>query len=916
MYLPLGIMIAIVAFYALMYGAAIVRLTRLRSPLGQTCVACNSTEAPDWLRDLLQEKADKLQQWGFRPAFWFRIDKQFVRELPASYICVLYSAEYQTYVEIGMHPVPQMGDQVSVSFVTIANHGDVIYTCNGIKHYFAAAVEGWDVDDGYCPTLEDQWQFHRSRLEKASTSFSTLEPEQFVSLLNDFTMKHQQSRIEQGLAIQDEAGKSLRYSVKGAFSFLRRGQKARASLQQMVAQQPKTERSSHRVEVDLALHTLNEAYRDVPRGKGNSKLILLLVSVVAFLASFGFHLNVKALVILVGVLLVHELGHVVAMRWVGFRDLQVLFIPFLGAVALGKPSACRPWQRAVISLAGPVPGIVAGVALLMTGIGSDHSWMPMLVAMLLILNYFNLLPVQPLDGGQLVNLLLFQRWPRFQILFFWVSGLALFAVSWWFKAPLFAVLAIFILMASRHQYRETTLIRHVHLHYGAEIAGDDESRLRSLYSAMADLNLPWNYATRFQVALKQRDQLRMALPSSRESIGGLGVYLVLLIGVPALLLHLQYPPLRHLLRLPAVAQESENWDAELAKAKSDEERVEILIEAGDDTYWANESKKSSTYYQRARDLLIRDGKTQSPQMARLLLSQGRSSLDMKGHSTPAQLDQAEQYADKSIALYQQLPAQRLPSDDDSASYLSQAYSFKASLMNTRGDPQAALSLYEKALQVLKPDSEFNHYTISGILRNQARIHAKLGETEKAEQLFVASIDQFKTMSGHKDMFVLDALDSLVTFQLDHKRYTQAVRDLDRYLPAESKRNQELYLHLLDDRYWAEIQLAHYAEAITGYEDLVTKVPVKSRYSSIYWRADLFTRLLLARHENAGGGSQPYPLLSKQGFPLIMQALADHGKTLKDYKKHLDCECNRKAGGYRLEQSLQMRSLINQYSGGA
>ena len=576
MYLPLGIMIGIVALYALMYGTAIFRLTRSRSPLGQTCVPCDSTETPDWLRDLFLEKAEKLQPWGFQPTFWFRIDKQFIRELPATYSCVLYSAEHRTYAEVGLHPVPELGDQVSVSFLTLADNGNVIYTCNGIKHYFGVEVDGWDIDDHYCPTLDDQWQFHCSRLKNVSASSSTLKPDQFVARLNDFVAQNQRLRVERGWVIRDEAGKSLRYSFKGAFNLLRSVQKARSSLQQMRMQQPPTEVSSHRVEVDLALHKANEAYRDSAASKGSSKLILLLVSVVAFLASFGFHLNVKALVILVGVLLAHELGHLVAMRWVGFRDLQVLFIPFMGAVAIGKPSACRPWQRAVISLAGPVPGIVVGMVLLVTGVGAGHSWMPMLIAMLLILNYFNLLPIQPLDGGQLTNLLLFQRWPRFQVLFFVVSGVALFALSSWFKAPLFAALAIFILMTTRHQFRETSLIRHIHQQYGADITGDDESRLRSIYSAMADLKLPWNYAARFQVARKLRDQLMMASPSLRESVAGMGVYLVMLIGVPALLLHLQYPPLRHLLRLPAVAQHSQNWDAELADAKSDEERVEIL----------------------------------------------------------------------------------------------------------------------------------------------------------------------------------------------------------------------------------------------------------------------------------------------------------------------------------------------------
>ena len=42
-------------------------------------------------------------------------------------------------------------------------------------------------------------------------------------------------------------------------------------------------------------------------------------------------LSVEMLAILVGVLFVHELGHWVAMRVFGYRNLKMFFIPFFGA---------------------------------------------------------------------------------------------------------------------------------------------------------------------------------------------------------------------------------------------------------------------------------------------------------------------------------------------------------------------------------------------------------------------------------------------------------------------------------------------------------------------------------------------------------------------------------------------------------
>src|SRR5688572_13835073 len=57
---------------------------------------------------------------------------------------------------------------------------------------------------------------------------------------------------------------------------------------------------------------------------------------------------------LIGVLLFHELGHYAAMRAYGYKNLQLLFIPFVGAAAMGRRTgAVSQWQSGVILLAGP-----------------------------------------------------------------------------------------------------------------------------------------------------------------------------------------------------------------------------------------------------------------------------------------------------------------------------------------------------------------------------------------------------------------------------------------------------------------------------------------------------------------------------------------------------------------------------------
>jgi Zn-dependent protease len=126
----------------------------------------------------------------------------------------------------------------------------------------------------------------------------------------------------------------------------------------------------------------------------------------------------QSLAVLVPVLLFHELGHFVAMKLLGYRNLKMFFIPMFGAAVMGTSRGAPGWKKAMVSLAGPVPGLAVGVVLatvlvfrsLAGQVPVDTStWMFRATVMLLALNAFNLLPILPLDGGHVVRTLLFAR---------------------------------------------------------------------------------------------------------------------------------------------------------------------------------------------------------------------------------------------------------------------------------------------------------------------------------------------------------------------------------------------------------------------------------------------------------------------------------------------------------------------------
>ncbi|MCU0435474.1 MAG: hypothetical protein MUC87_18595 [Bacteroidia bacterium] len=107
-----------------------------------------------------------------------------------------------------------------------------------------------------------------------------------------------------------------------------------------------------------------------------------------------------------GIFLLHELGHLVAMRVFGFKGLRMVFIPLLGAFVSGKRSRSVQSQEIIVSLAGPVPGLLLASLLLLLLPEGMPRWTEYLIFITIFINALNLLPFQPLDGGRVMNMLM------------------------------------------------------------------------------------------------------------------------------------------------------------------------------------------------------------------------------------------------------------------------------------------------------------------------------------------------------------------------------------------------------------------------------------------------------------------------------------------------------------------------------
>lgn len=159
------------------------------------------------------------------------------------------------------------------------------------------------------------------------------------------------------------------------------------------------------------------------------------------------------------IVLMHEFGHALACRQVGGRANQIVLWP-LGGVAYVAPPE-RPGATLWSIAAGPLVNVVLLPVLFFTvrwSAASDlpetnpdlHQFLITVFYTNAILLGFNLLPVYPLDGGQILRSLLWYPFGKARSLLIatvigFVGGLGLVALAVWWQRLWTGIMALFLL---------------------------------------------------------------------------------------------------------------------------------------------------------------------------------------------------------------------------------------------------------------------------------------------------------------------------------------------------------------------------------------------------------------------------------------------------------------------------------------
>lgn len=138
-------------------------------------------------------------------------------------------------------------------------------------------------------------------------------------------------------------------------------------------------------------------------------IAILIISLLIFLQLGYVRWGLELVAVIFVVLLVHEMGHFLGMKIFGYKNVQMFFIPLMGAAVSGRSRNVAAWKKAIVMLLGPLPGISIALVLAIIGLFTEGNTLIRLAGIFLVLNLLNLLPIFPLDGGRFLHEVLFSR---------------------------------------------------------------------------------------------------------------------------------------------------------------------------------------------------------------------------------------------------------------------------------------------------------------------------------------------------------------------------------------------------------------------------------------------------------------------------------------------------------------------------
>ncbi|MBD2461290.1 hypothetical protein H6G89_09550 [Oscillatoria sp. FACHB-1407] len=436
-------------------------------------------EVPDYIKQVFKTSVQELEMLGFEFSSYYQVDDILGAR---RWGVLMQQVPCRSFAVLAVNALPDPANPVITTFYTFFEQGNkpnfLLMTMNALAHGIVGQMPNTLVLDKYVLTTEEQWNVHKTKLQELGNSqFAQIDTyTTFVTKLQAHENAYIDSLIQaKTLARLPRRGNSmtpdgasflylgLLPAVQTAFKMGRGNPKRMSVLKQRLAQvKPNmSEAGSIPVEAEVDAYQYLQKFEQ-GRSRRGAKLWILVLSLVVFFLSFTHLFPWQDLLILIGVLFLHELGHFVAMRSFGYENTSIFFLPFFGAATSGRKDHATLSEKVMVLLAGPLPGLLLGcvLAIALSQEVSQSASLASAINFLIILNYLNLLPIFPLDGGRVVNLLLFARYPWADLIFKGFTVLLIVTLAMMaFGDPFLLFLAIVVGLSIPNSYRSARILK-------------------------------------------------------------------------------------------------------------------------------------------------------------------------------------------------------------------------------------------------------------------------------------------------------------------------------------------------------------------------------------------------------------------------------------------------------------------------
>ena len=368
------------------------------------------TTAPLSLADLYGSAHNELTALGLEGPVWLLLDYE-PEEAGMFRLCAVYRHTDDGLLAWLFPPADlNSPNRLLTHWSTTLSDGRTIISQAFDRYFESLATPAFPAQTIHGKTLDEQIDQHRQYRAgfSESTDPSSLQNEGIIGLASRSMNQQRDALVEQQRFWRDSKGvvrARLGMAIRMMMLFWRRKQPGDPAVEVPAAQ--------------LVLFArLMERMRQMEPGM-KVQLGLFAASVALSVGLGALIWDLQFAVIILLVIIFHELGHYLAMRAFGYRNVHMLALPLVGGVTLGLDAEPSAVKRAWMSLMGPLPGIIVGWILLYFAFTSGfeagiNSWLSITAIILLFVNYLNIIPMLPLDGGHVVQALLPPRWVNLQ----------------------------------------------------------------------------------------------------------------------------------------------------------------------------------------------------------------------------------------------------------------------------------------------------------------------------------------------------------------------------------------------------------------------------------------------------------------------------------------------------------------------